>query len=113
MGNDGYERDETSRQGKEEKTRSDQSQLLRFSHTASTPRSNSQLQDTQVDRRVQPQTSLVRSQSRVVLNPVSSVDLELTLVVLPSDSELDDSLGDLDDGEGFTVLGVLGEEGLL
>lgn len=93
----------------------DQSQLSRSPSTAplSPKTTDSQLQNTQVDRRVQPQSSLVRSQSRVVLNPVSSVDLELTLVVLPSDSELDDSFGDLNDSEGLAVLGVLGEEGLL
>lgn len=62
---------------------------------------------------MQPQSSLVRTQSRVVLHSVTPVDLELTLVVLPGDSELDDTLGDLDDGEGFSVFGVLGEEGLL
>lgn len=77
------------------------------------PPADLQLQDAQVDTGVQPQSSLVGAQSRVVLYSVTSVDLELTLVVLPGDSELDDTLGNLDDGEGFSVLGVLGEEGLL
>jgi hypothetical protein len=79
----------------------------------SNKRRDSQLQDTQVDTRVQPQPALVRPQSRVVLNPVPPVDLELPTVVLPSDSELDDTFGDLDDIQGPTVVWVLGEEGFL
>lgn len=44
------------------------------------------------------------------LNSETSLDVALSLVVLPDDSELDDSLGDLDDLEGLLVLGVLLEE---
>jgi len=39
--------------------------------------------------------------------------MELTLVIFPGDTELDDTLGDLDDLEGSSVLGVLGEERFL
>jgi hypothetical protein len=60
---------------------------------------------------VESQTTLVRAESRVELNSVTSVDLELSLVILPGDSELDDSLGDLDDLEGLGVFGVLLQEG--
>lgn len=44
------------------------------------------------------------------LNSETSLDVALSLVVLPDDSELDDSLGDLDNLEGLLVLGVLLEE---
>lgn len=37
----------------------------------------------------------------------------MTLIVFPGDPELDDPFGDLDDGEGSAVVGVLGQEGFL
>lgn len=45
------------------------------------------------------QTTLVGAESRVELNSVSTVDLEIALVILPSDTELDNTLGDGDDGQ--------------
>jgi hypothetical protein len=71
---------------------------------------HSQLQDGEVDGRVQPQTALVRTEGRVELNTVTTVDLDVTLVVLPGDAELDDTLGDLKDLERATVGRVLLEE---
>lgn len=56
------------------------------------------------------QPSLVWTQCTVELNSVSAVDLELSLVGLPDDTELDDSLGDGDDFEGGLVFGVLLEK---
>lgn len=46
------------------------------------------------------------------LDTIASVDLNLALVVLPKNTELDNALGDLDDGERTLVLGVLLEERL-
>jgi hypothetical protein len=46
---------------------------------------------------VEPQTTLVGTESRVELNPIPTVDLEIALVILPSDTELDNTLGDGDD----------------
>ena len=69
------------------------------------------LEDAQIDRGVEPEPALIRSQGRVELHTVPAVDLELALVVLPDDAELDDALGDGDDGEGGLVFGVLLEEG--
>ena len=43
------------------------------------------------------QTTLVGTESRVELNSVSTVDLEIALVILPSDTELNNTLGDGDD----------------
>lgn len=57
------------------------------------------------------ETTLVWAESGVELNSVSAVDLGLEFVILPDDSELDDSLGDGDDLEGGLVFGVLLEEG--
>ena len=55
--------------------------------------------------------SLVRTQSRIKLHPISTIDLHFALVVLPGDTELDDTLRDGGDLEGGPVLGVLLEEG--
>jgi hypothetical protein len=65
----------------------------------------------QVDRGVESKTTLVGAKSTVVLHTVTTVDLEVALVVVPGDTELDDTLGDGGDSEGGAVLGVLGEEG--
>lgn len=60
---------------------------------------------------MQTETALVGAQGRVELHTVSTVDLNLALVVLPHDAELDDALGDGDNLECGAVLGVLLEEG--
>lgn len=56
-------------------------------------------------------STLIRAQGRVELDSVSSVDAQLALVILPGDTELQDTLGDGGDLEGGTVFGVLLEEG--
>jgi hypothetical protein len=43
------------------------------------------------------EAALVWAKGRVELDTISAVDLGLSLVVLPDDAELDDSLGDGDD----------------
>lgn len=70
-----------------------------------------ELQDGKVDSGVETETTLVRTESGVVLNTVTAVDLDLVLVVLPDDTELDDALGDGGNLESTLVLGVLLEEG--
>lgn len=70
-----------------------------------------ELENGQVDGRVQPQAALVWAQGRVELHTEAAVHLDLALVVLPDDTELDDALGDGDDLEGSTVFGVLLEQG--
>jgi len=40
------------------------------------------------------ETTLVRTKGRVELNTVAAVDLENAVIVLPDDTELDDTLGD-------------------
>jgi hypothetical protein len=45
------------------------------------------------------------------LHTVSTVDLDLVLVILPDDTELDDTLGDGDDAEGGLEFWLLLEEG--
>ena len=57
-----------------------------------------ELEDGQVDGRVQTQTTLVRTKGGVELDSVTAVDVDGSVVPLPSDSELDDSLRDLNDG---------------
>jgi hypothetical protein len=44
------------------------------------------------------------------LDTESSLDLDVSLVVLPANPELDNTLGDLDDLEGLLVLWLLLEE---
>jgi hypothetical protein len=65
------------------------------------------LEDGQVDSRVETKTSLVRTESRVELDSVTSVDGDGSIIPFPGDSELDDSLRDLNDGERSSVLGLL------
>ena len=56
------------------------------------------------------ETTLVGAEGRVVLDTETTVDLDLALVVLPDDTELDDTLRDGDDGQSLAVFGVLLEE---
>jgi hypothetical protein len=70
-----------------------------------------ELQDTEIDGRMESQSSLVWAQGRVKLHTVSAVDLDLVLVIFPDDTELDDAFWDGDDLEGGLVLGLLLEEG--
>lgn len=69
-----------------------------------------ELEDREVDGRVETETTLVGAESRVELHTVTLVDLALALVVLPDNAELDDTLGDGGDLKGLLVLGVLLEE---
>lgn len=71
-----------------------------------------ELEDREVDGGMETETTLVRTKSRVELDSVTSVDGDGTVVTLPCNSELEDSLGDLNNVEGSSVLGVLGEERL-
>jgi hypothetical protein len=70
-----------------------------------------ELQDTQIDGRVESEASLIRTESRVELDSIAAIDLWLSLVVLPDNTELNDPLGDGDDLESGPVFGVLFEEG--
>lgn len=70
-----------------------------------------ELEDGEVDSRVETETTLVGAKSRVELHTVATVDLGLVVVILPDDTELDDTLGDGDDGKSLAVVGVLFEEG--
>lgn len=57
------------------------------------------------------ETALVGAECGVELNAVAPVDLDLLLVIFPGDTELDDSLGDGGNLQGFPVLGLLLKEG--
>lgn len=70
-----------------------------------------ELQDRQVDSRVETKTSLVRTKGGIELHPVSAVKLWLSLIIFPDDSELDDTLGDGNDLEGSFIFWVGFEEG--
>jgi hypothetical protein len=59
---------------------------------------------------VESQSTLVWTKCGVVLHAETAVDLELTLVCLPYDTEVDDAFGDCYDLEGGLVFGVLLEE---
>jgi len=65
----------------------------------------------QVNRWVQTETTLVWTEGGVELNTVSTVHLDLVLVIFPDDTELDDALWDGGDLECFLVFGVLLEKG--
>ncbi len=56
-------------------------------------------------------SALVRSQCRIELHTVSTVDLYFALVVFPHNTELDDPLGDGSDLEGGLVFRVLLKQG--
>src|SRR5690606_12291127 len=68
-----------------------------------------ELDDRQVDRRVEAQAALVRPEKRRELDAVPAVDLDLARVIDPRDAEhdltfrLDDPIKDA----GFDILGVL------
>jgi hypothetical protein len=64
-----------------------------------------ELEDGQVDGRVETKTSLVGAESGVELDTVSTVDLHVAVVVLPDNTELDHTLGDGNDGKGGLQLG--------
>lgn len=69
-----------------------------------------ELEDGEVDGGVETETTLVGAQGRVELHTVATVDLDLVVVVLPDNTELDDTLRDGDDGQSLAVFGVLLEE---
>lgn len=70
-----------------------------------------ELENTQVDRRVQSETTLIRTKGGVELDTEAAVDLELALVVFPDYTEVDDAFGDGGDFKGGAVFGVFLEEG--
>jgi hypothetical protein len=70
-----------------------------------------ELENRQVDAGVESETALVRTKGRVELDAVTTVDLEVTLVVFPDDTELDNTLRDGGNSKSSAVLGVLLEEG--
>ena len=70
-----------------------------------------EFEDRQIHGRVKAKTTLVGTQSRVELHPIPSIDLHLSLVILPNHSELNDSFGDSSDLEGGLVFRVFLEEG--
>lgn len=51
------------------------------------------------------EAALVWTEGRVKLDTISTVDLELALVVLPGNTELNHALGDRDDSESGLELG--------
>lgn len=57
------------------------------------------------------ETAFVWPQSGVELDPITTVDLDLILVIFPHHAELNHSFGDGDDFEGGFVLGVFLEKG--
>lgn len=69
-----------------------------------------ELEDRKVDGGVETKTTLVGTESGVELNTETTVHLNLVVVILPDDTELDDTLGDGDNGESLAVLRVLLEE---
>jgi hypothetical protein len=69
-----------------------------------------ELKDGQVDSWVETETALVWTEGRVELDSVTTVDLWLSLVVLPDNAELNDALWDRGNGERLSVLWVLLEE---
>lgn len=70
-----------------------------------------ELEDGQVDAGVESKTALVGTESRVELDSVTTVDLEVALVIFPDDAELDDTLRNGGNSQSSAVLGVLVEEG--
>jgi hypothetical protein len=53
------------------------------------------------------QATLVWAESGIELDPVASVDLKLTLIILPDDSELNNPLWDRENGERSPIFRVL------
>jgi hypothetical protein len=70
-----------------------------------------ELEDRQVDTGVESKTALVGTKSRVELDTETSVDLEVTLVVAPNNTELNDTLRNGGNSKGSAVLGVLVVDG--
>jgi hypothetical protein len=70
-----------------------------------------EFQDGQVDGWMQTETTLVWTEGRVELNTISTVHLDLVLVIFPDNTELDDAFWNGSDLECFLVFGVLLEEG--
>ena len=70
-----------------------------------------ELDDAEVDRRVEPQPALVRAERAVELDAEAAVDLDLAAVVLPRHPEDDLALGLADPLDDLVVgeLGVLGD----
>lgn len=63
---------------------------------------------------MEPQSSFVRSKSRVELYAIATVDLHLALIVFPDHTELDDPLWDSSDLESGLIFWVfLEEQGVL
>jgi hypothetical protein len=54
---------------------------------------------------VETETALIRTKSRVELHTVSTVDLDLSRIVLPYNTELDDTFGDRGNWEGTLQFG--------
>lgn len=69
-----------------------------------------ELEDGKVDSWVETKSSLVWAEGAVELNSVAVVDLWLKVVVLPDNTELDDTLWDGNDLKSSLVLWVLLEE---
>jgi hypothetical protein len=57
-----------------------------------------ELEDRKVDGRMETESPLVRAEGRVELDTITALDMWLSMVVLPDNAELDDSLWDLKDG---------------
>jgi len=73
-----------------------------------------ELQQSQIDRRVEPEATLERSDGAVHLDAIAAIDLDLAIVVDPADAEHDHSLG-LDkplEYLCFLVIGVPLDDGL-
>ena len=70
-----------------------------------------EFQDGQIDSRVEAKTAFVGAQRRVKLHTVSTIDLDLALVIFPDNSELDDTLRNRSDLESLFIFRVLLEEG--
>lgn len=70
-----------------------------------------ELEDREVDGRVEPQTTFVGAKGRVVLDTEAIVGLDLEVVVFPDDAELDDPLRDGRDLESPAVLWIFLEKG--
>lgn len=69
-----------------------------------------ELQDGEVDRFVQSETTLVWTEGRVELHTVTYVDFDFTVVIFPWNAELDDTLRDLNDTQSSFVFWLLFEK---
>jgi hypothetical protein len=66
-----------------------------------------ELEDRKVDTGMESKTTLVRTESRVELDSVTTVDLDIAVVVFPDNAELEDTLGDRDDRDNLLKLRAL------